>query len=351
MYRLLIVDDEEDIRRGMAKGIPWASWGFEVSGAAENGEEAVRMIGEKKPDVVLTDIRMPKMDGIELMQYLHNNYPEIHIIILSGYSDLEYLNMAIKNQVTEYLLKPTDIDEFEVVFQKIRAQLDEEILRREELEKLREDARRKQELSYAVVLSNMLDGYVGDQQEYQWKEEMEAQGLDFQRCVMVVLDTEMKETEDGDAVYRLKQRIISYLNSREMRWPRQFFLYRGRKIVGILTPVGQESEEAELAWLQKYIENLQSEAGDIYGLALRGGISGICTDERNLPQVYEETQKRLTTQAPDLADGQKKSNILVASIRDYLDREFASNTLSLEFVADHFNRNTAYISKVFKKEG
>ena len=161
MYQLLIVDDEEDIRRGMARGIPWKEWGFEVAGQAENGEEAVRMIGETHPDVVLSDIRMPKMDGIELMQYLHENNPEIKIIILSGYNDVEYLNMAIRNQVTEYLLKPTDIDEFETLFHRLKTKLDEEGMKRRELESLKVSAMQNKELSYARVLSNLLDGYVG----------------------------------------------------------------------------------------------------------------------------------------------------------------------------------------------
>jgi len=132
-----------------------------VAGQAENGEEAVRIIGEKHPDVVLSDIRMPKMDGIELMQYLHENNPEIKIIILSGYNDVEYLNMAIRNQVTEYLLKPTDIDEFETLFHQLKEKLDEEGIRRRELESLKVSAMQNKELSYARVLSNLLDGYVG----------------------------------------------------------------------------------------------------------------------------------------------------------------------------------------------
>ena len=114
-----------------------------------DGEEAVRIIGEKHPDVVLSDIRMPKMDGIELMQYLHENNPEIKIIILSGYNDVEYLNMAIRNQVTEYLLKPTDIDEFETLFHRLKEKLDEEGIRRRELESLKVSAMQNKELSYA----------------------------------------------------------------------------------------------------------------------------------------------------------------------------------------------------------
>ena len=351
MYRLLIVDDEEDIRSGMSKGIPWSEWGFTVVGVAENGEEAVFLTEKEKPDVVLSDIRMPKMDGIELMQYLHDNLPEIKIVILSGYNDLEYLNMAIKNQVTEYMLKPTDIDEFEQLFRKIRQNLDEEKNRREELNQLKLAAMQRQALSYETVLNNLLDGYVGDSQEYDWKQELEKEGMDFNACVMVVLDTAPENEDNKDDSYRLKQRIIRYCNSRQMQWVGRFFLYRGRHIVGLVTleQMQFEEPESELRLLCQCIEEMQAEIGDIYGMALRAGISNLCRDERTLPLVYQETEARMSSMEPDLLNNQKKSNLLVTAVREYLDSEFSSNMLSLETVAERFNRNPAYISKVFKK--
>lgn len=103
MYKLIIVDDEQSIRNGMANGIPWNDWGFEVIGQASDGLEALELVENERPDVVLSDIRMPRMDGVELMQRLHKDYPDVKVIILSGYSDFEYLNTAIKNSVPEYL--------------------------------------------------------------------------------------------------------------------------------------------------------------------------------------------------------------------------------------------------------
>lgn len=73
------------------------------------------------------------MDGVELMQRLNRDHPQIKIVILSGYSDFEYLNMSIKNRVTEYLLKPTDIDEFETVFRRLKTTLDHERLHNAEV--------------------------------------------------------------------------------------------------------------------------------------------------------------------------------------------------------------------------
>lgn len=91
-------------------------------------------IERDRPDLVLSDIRMPKMDDIALMQYLNAQYPEIKIVILSGYNDFEYLQMAIRNHVAEYLLKPTLLEEFEELFRKMKNVLDEEAQQREERE-------------------------------------------------------------------------------------------------------------------------------------------------------------------------------------------------------------------------
>lgn len=352
MYKLLIVDDEEDIRRGMARGIPWQEWGFEVCGQAENGEEAVRIIEEKQPDVVLSDIRMPRMDGIELMQYLHENNPDIKIIILSGYNDVEYLNMAIRNQVMEYLLKPTDIDEFEALFHRIKETLDEEARKRKELELLKVTARQNKELSYDRMLSNMLDGYVGGEKEYEWKREMEADGMDFGRCVLIVLEARTDGSGKGDDRYQLKQQMIKYCNSREMEWNKHFFLHRDGRVVGIITLnfMSEEEQNEELEAVSRCIAEIQGEIGDIYGLAFMAGISGICSGEAELSPAYKKTAENVSGMAPDLSSNSKKTGLLVTSIREYLDREYCSNLVSLDATAEHFRKNPAYISKVFKKE-
>ena len=175
--------------------------------------------------------------------------------------------------------------------------------------------------------------------------------MDFNACVMVVLDTAPENEDNKDDSYRLKQRIIRYCNSRQMQWVGRFFLYRGRHIVGLVTleQMQFEEPESELRLLCQCIEEMQAEIGDIYGMALRAGISNLCRDERTLPLVYQETEARMSSMEPDLLNNQKKSNLLVTAVREYLDSEFSSNMLSLETVAERFNRNPAYISKVFKK--
>jgi two-component system response regulator YesN len=357
MYKLLIVDDEEDIRRGIARGIPWQEWGFEIVGQAENGEEAVRLIEEKRPDVVLSDIRMPKMDGIELMQYIHNNNPDIKIIILSGYNDVEYLNMAIRNQVTEYLLKPTDIDEFEALFHRLKAGLDEERRKRRELEILKSRAIENQDLFYGRVLSNLLEGYVGGEEEYGWKQEIEDAGIDFNRCVVTAFNSEAGENEQGEEHFRLKQKMIQYCNSREMPWKKHFFLHRDGNVVGVITLnnkeyegwLGEQKKEKELNELLQVVEEIQGEIGDTFGFVMKKTISRVCRSEKELPSIYKKIAEELLITSRELGS-QNKTNTLVASIQVYLEKEYCSNLVSLESTAEHFRKSPAYISRIFKQE-
>lgn len=123
MYKLIIVEDENIVRSGLEHGTDWASLGFEVAGTAVNGIEALKLVEQCKPDVVLTDIRMPDMDGIELMRILRHQYTDIEIVILSGYSDFEYARSAVKYNAYEYLTKPIDDNEFTKTFLSIRQKI------------------------------------------------------------------------------------------------------------------------------------------------------------------------------------------------------------------------------------
>ncbi|OPJ59632.1 response regulator [Clostridium oryzae] len=104
--KLLIVDDEKFIRIGLTTTVNWSNLGIEIIGAAENGKIAIDMINNLEPDIVLADIRMPLYDGLELSKYIHDNFPKIKVILMSGYDDFSYAQQAILYGVKDYLLKP-----------------------------------------------------------------------------------------------------------------------------------------------------------------------------------------------------------------------------------------------------
>jgi two-component system response regulator YesN len=116
----MLVDDEQILRDGMRKYIPWEKHGFQVKFEASSGLEALRVMNEHKVDLLFLDIRMPGMTGLELLSNMSGRREELHIVILSGFSEFEYAREAMRYRVTDYLLKPVRPAEVEEVLVKIR---------------------------------------------------------------------------------------------------------------------------------------------------------------------------------------------------------------------------------------
>lgn len=136
MYKLLIVEDEDLIRSAILFGIDWPSLGLEVQGA-EDGEVALETVKTFCPDIVLTDIRMPFIDGLELTRRLHEEYPRIIVIILSGHDEFSYAQEAIQLGVRQYLQKPIVPNDLIAILQKTTRELDARANREIREEKLR----------------------------------------------------------------------------------------------------------------------------------------------------------------------------------------------------------------------
>jgi len=118
MYTLLIADDERAVREGISKAIRWSDIGINRILLAANGKEAYDIILKEKPNIVLTDIIMPVLTGIELVEKVRPLMPETQFIILSGYNEFSYAQKAIQNEVLQYLLKPCDADSIKGSVQK-----------------------------------------------------------------------------------------------------------------------------------------------------------------------------------------------------------------------------------------
>lgn len=119
----MIVDDEPDIREGLKYLIDWEGHGFTICGEAENGRDALEQISVLSPDIVISDIRMPELDGLELLKKVHEAGSWIKFIILSGYSEFEYAKRAIKYKIADYLLKPVDEDELITLLEGLKAEI------------------------------------------------------------------------------------------------------------------------------------------------------------------------------------------------------------------------------------
>lgn len=122
LLKVLIVEDEEIIRKGLVYAIDWLELGCIVAGSAKDGIEGLEMIRKEKPDVVLTDIKMPRMSGLEMIKKGLQE-EKFYSIVLTSYSEFDLAKQALHIGVTDYLLKPVDEDELKEVLEKIRKQL------------------------------------------------------------------------------------------------------------------------------------------------------------------------------------------------------------------------------------
>ncbi len=104
--KVLIVDDEVLIRQGVKHYINWEQEGFQIVGEASNGKEAIELIELLNPHIVITDIVMPVMDGMELTAFIKSHYPEIEVIVLSSFGDFDYVRSTFQHGVADYILKP-----------------------------------------------------------------------------------------------------------------------------------------------------------------------------------------------------------------------------------------------------
>lgn len=136
MLKVILVDDEIQIRRGLNWKVNWEEEGFFIAGEASNGKEALQVIEEVMPDLVLTDVRMPVMDGMQLVKALSGKYPEIKVIVLSGYADFEYVRSSLVEGVKDYLLKPVDPEELTAALRKSKGEIEVEKQRRMETDRM-----------------------------------------------------------------------------------------------------------------------------------------------------------------------------------------------------------------------
>ncbi|RXJ02076.1 DNA-binding response regulator [Anaerobacillus alkaliphilus] len=158
MNRVLLVDDEVFVRKGLSSLINWEQYGFEISWEADNGEDAFKIILEEKPDLVITDVRMPVVDGLTLIKKVREIENETKFIIISGYNDFSYAQQAVRYNVLDFVLKPVDQDELEETLYKLSQRL-----KLEEIE-----SEKQQKVIAEQIITQILEGTFEENEEAEW---------------------------------------------------------------------------------------------------------------------------------------------------------------------------------------
>lgn len=177
MYTLLIVDDEWQTRKGLRELVDWQALGIEVVGDAGDGQEALRQLERLKPDILLTDVRMPHLDGIELARQARALLPQIAIMFISVYSDAEYLRNALRLEAVDYLYKPIHIEELKKAITSLIGRLDQSAQEKAQQEQVRHLLETSRPLLIERFLHSWFSGILDDEQAIRAK--LELLGLPF----------------------------------------------------------------------------------------------------------------------------------------------------------------------------
>lgn len=173
MYKMIIVDDEKVIRRGLVDLVSWPELGFSVEQDFEDGREAIEYLKSNEVHAVLTDVKMTDVSGLELAKWVYEHAPHIKVVIISGYKEFEYAQQAIQYNVSNYLLKPTKLDEIENVFSQVKLKL----VREEQALAERRRSREWLPLLREQFFTDLLMGALRQPKEL--KKRIEAIGLPF----------------------------------------------------------------------------------------------------------------------------------------------------------------------------
>lgn len=154
--RVMLVDDEENTRNLLRLVLDWESMGFEIAGEAASGQEGLNLIDELLPDLIITDIKMPFMDGLEFARLVVENYPATKVIVLTAYEEFEYAKQGIKMGISDFLLKPVKRSEIKESIENIRNKILDEHSNREEYNKVREKLKESLPILREKFLNDLL---------------------------------------------------------------------------------------------------------------------------------------------------------------------------------------------------
>lgn len=163
-YTLLLVDDEEDIIHAISRKIDWESLGFSIVGYACNGVKALELVEEYQPDVVMTDIKMPYMNGMQLAHRIKTQFSATKILIFTGFDEFEYAREAVHLEVEEYILKPVNSVELMNVFQQLKIKLDQEINEKRNVEILQNYYMESLPLLQTNFYSMLIEGRIREEE-------------------------------------------------------------------------------------------------------------------------------------------------------------------------------------------
>lgn len=350
---ILIVDDESFVRRSLTEMLSQTDNGnWHVIASVENGLEAVEVIKQQPVDLVISDIRMPGMDGLELAQYIYEHYPDIETVLLTGYQDFHYARQAIRHGVCEYLVKPTPVDSILEIAGKVASRLELK-QQKERLEHIREKdllEKRLYDLIYGIPLPYFDESLVPSFDAYRiltvsLQQETLPAGWTEQTlytAVINILEECFAPSANTVGIQEEQEAILLLFHTREKPAVQEDTIVAEalEKLSGILKApfcAGLSDHHTPLGELPAaYRESLEA-----------------CRSAKKNPrkQLVEYADISMLSASPQLDEHLKvKAKRRVISLMIEAMENRLKENLSLKMIADELYMNPTYLGRVFKED-
>lgn len=255
MLKVFLVEDESIVREGLKKNIPWQEYGYQFTGEASDGEMALPMIRKIRPDVLITDIKMPFMDGLALSQIVTQEIPEIKIVIISGYDEFEYAQQAIRVGVEQYLLKPITKGTLRKVLLEIREKIESEQEQKNYLETFQNEMKEYENYARRSFLEKVFSGVFSVQQIYEEAAKISL-NLDGPCYNLILLNLQVKRQnpeyimQEPEGMSEVREALFRFF----LRFPQYLIFQWNVSLYGVL--IKGETEQME-ALKEQCIHNIE----------------------------------------------------------------------------------------------
>ena len=288
-YKVILVDDEEEVIDVIKQKIAWDQLGFQVVGSATNGVKALELVEKTQPDVVITDIKMPYMDGLELSKRLNDDYRNIHIIIFTGFDEFEYAKEAVHLEVEEYMLKPINSQELTECLKRVKNSLDVEREEKLNVQKLENYFNDVLPILQTNLFVSLIEGRV-DEGEY--SKFVDSYKIDFRGpyyCCAIFHTSTHNVPENMEPLLlsmsverEIKERIAERLNCRE-------FIYLGNTLL-----IVELSSKEKMVEFTDICDKFCKWVNRVIGAVVTAGIGRMCDNILNINSSYEGAREAVS---------------------------------------------------------
>ena len=288
-YKVILVDDEAEVIDMIEKKIHWNDLGFEVAGSATNGVKALELVEKLQPDVVLTDIKMPYMDGLELSRRLNREYPNIYIMLCTGFDEFEYAKEAVHLEIKEYMLKPVNATELSESLTNLKHTLDREREEKLNVKKLNDYFQEVLPKLQSNFFISLIEGRV---EKHDYERFLQAYQVDMKGPLFgcVIFHTSENHVPEGMNPLLLSMSVEREIKQRLMdQWNCLEFIYMGNTLL-----ILELDAEDQITQITDACDRFCRWAYRIMGAVVTAGIGTVCDSLYEISLSYERAREAVS---------------------------------------------------------